>query len=139
MNIIRKCFLLLVASMFVAFSAYPLSNYVDKFADNSVVANGGQLITRWYELEHMHYIDFLIDASVGSGTLTVQYASEDPRKVATAAIIDDATVAPFIAGTPASVVGGVITKNFVRLQLDCTAGPCTIDSGVFISKGRRNR
>lgn len=139
MNMFRKYFLLLLTGLFVSLSAYPLSNFQDKFADNLAIGNGAFVETRWYELQHMHYIDFLLEPSAGSGTLTVQYASENPVKVATATIIDDTTVAPFAAGTPASVIGGVITKNFVRLRIDCTAGPCTIDSGVFTSKGRRNR
>lgn len=138
MNMFTKCFLLLAAVIFTASPAYPLSNYQDKFADATVIANGGTLNTKFYELKHMHYIDFLVEASAGSGTLTAQYASENPDIVAGAITIDDSSVAPFVAGTPSGLVGGVITKNFVRLQIACTTGPCTI-SGIFTSKGRRNR
>lgn len=138
MNMFSKCFLLLAAVIFVASPAYSLSNYQEKFADSTVVLGGADLDTKFYELEHMTYIDFLVEASAGSGTLTVQYASENPDKVAGALIIDDSVVGAFASGTPASLFAGGVTKNFVRLKLTCTAGPCTV-SGMFTSKGRRNR
>lgn len=134
MNMFSKCFLLLAAVMFVASPAYSLSTYTNSFSNSVGLTTAGSDTTQFYRVEHFTYVDLLMEASAGSGTITTQYASEKTGAI----VIDDPTVVAFAAGTPVSVFAGGLSKHYVRFVIACTAGPCNFDA-IFTAKGSNNR
>lgn len=134
MNILRKCSLLLFAVLFVASPAYSLSTYTDSFSNSAGLTTAGADTTKFYQVENFTYVDLLLEASAGSGTITTQYASEKLGVIS----IDDPTVVAFAAGTPVSVFAGGVSKHYIRFVIACAAGPCTFDA-IFTTKGSENR
>jgi len=122
--------LIILMTFLFSFNASALALFFDQFAVNTTIAAPGSIVTKFFEFRHFTYADFIVVATAGSGTLTVQFAADRLG----ASIIDDANTIPFDTTAPSSLIGSGISKHFIRLKITCAVAPCTF-SGWFTAKG----
>jgi len=125
--------LILLLAFAVPFNANALqSQQYDQFADADTIAAPGSVYTKWYDIRNFTSIDYTISASAGDGNIEVEWASE----AAGSSVVLDGTVVAFDTTENYSILGGVVSKFYTRLRIDCVTAPCKY-SGWFTAKGQR--
>lgn len=122
--------LLALLVMVLPLQVKALAIQTDRFANAAVIAAPGTVTTKWFDIRHMHYVDFTIVATAGDGTIDVEYAS-DP---AGTSLIADTTIAAFDSTQAATLYAAGVGKFYIRLNINCVTAPCNY-SAWYTAKG----